>query len=118
MTGDSQLILLMIAGVHLIGLGCVAVLMVTALKSDPNDPPHSTNSEGDDGRGNKPRRPRAPSGRPRGGIPLPDAEPAGVRLRDHTRLRDHLPRRERRPVHDPHRQPGRRPVRTGRARAQ
>ncbi|HWE34803.1 MAG TPA: hypothetical protein VG410_15030 [Solirubrobacteraceae bacterium] len=105
MTGDSQLILLMIAGVHLLGLGCVAVLMVTALRTDPNDPPHSANSDGDDGRGNKPRRPRAPSGRPRGGIPLPDAEPAGVRLRDHTKLGDHLPHRERRPAREPDRRP-------------
>mgnify|MGYP001243337701 CR=1 FL=1 len=108
MTGDSQLILLMIAGVHLLGLACVAVLMVTALRANPDDPPHSTNSDGDDGRGNKPRQPRAPSGQPRGGIPLPDAEPALVRLRDHTRLGDHLPRRERRTV----REPDRRPVRT------
>ena len=95
MTGDSQLILLMIAGVHLLGLACVAVLMVTALRASPDDPPHSTNSDGDDGRGNKPRQPRAPSGRPRGGIPLPDAEPARVRLRDHRRASTEPPCRDR-----------------------
>jgi hypothetical protein len=98
----------MIAGVHLLGLGCVAVLMFTALREGPADPPQSTNNDSDDGRGNKPRRPRAPSGRPRGGIPLPDAEPSRIRLRDHRRLADQLPKHVRRPA----REPSRRPVRT------
>jgi hypothetical protein len=107
MTGDSQLILLMIAGVHLLGLGCVAVLMVSALREGPADPPQSTNNDSDDGRGNKPRRPRAPSDRPRGGIPLPDAEQSRVRLRDHTKLADRIDR----PLRRPAREPDRRPVR-------
>ena len=37
MAGDSQLMLLMIAGVHLLGLACVAVLMYTALREGPAD---------------------------------------------------------------------------------
>jgi hypothetical protein len=46
---------------------------------------------------------------PGGGLPLPDAEPARVRLRDHRPLRERLPARERRPA----REPERRPVRAG-----
>jgi hypothetical protein len=101
MVGDSELILLAIAGVHLLGLACVAVLMYTALREGPPDGPMPGSSDSDDGRGNKPLHPRPPSGRPRGGIPLPDAEPARVRLRDHRRLADLLPRPERRPTREP-----------------
>jgi hypothetical protein len=107
MGGDSELILLTIAGVHLLGLGCVAVLMFSALREGPADPPWA-NPDSDDGRGNKPQHPRAPSGRPRGGIPLPDAEPSRVRLRDHRTLAERLPGYQRRPV----REPSRTPVRT------
>jgi hypothetical protein len=104
MGGDSELILLTIAGVHLLGLGCVAVLMYSALREGPAEPPWA-NPDSDDGRGNKPQRPRAPSGRPRGGIPLPDAEQSRVRLRDHRKLPDVLPGRERRPAREPSRIP-------------
>ncbi|HEY1568852.1 MAG TPA: hypothetical protein VGF68_17625, partial [Solirubrobacteraceae bacterium] len=45
---------------------------------------------------------------PRGGIPLADAVPARVRLREHGRLSERLPSRQRRPS----REPARRPVRT------
>jgi hypothetical protein len=101
MTGDSELILVAIAGVHLLGLACVAVLMYTALREGPADGPMSGGSDSDDGRGNKPQRPRPPSWRPRGGIPLPDAQPARVRLRDHRRLADLLPKPDRRPAREP-----------------
>jgi hypothetical protein len=106
MSGEAQL-MLMIAGVHLLGLACVAVLMVPALR-DPPDPPRPPDGGSDDGWGNYPREPTTPRNFPGGGIPLPDAEPASVRLRDHVRLRERLPARERRPVHEP----ARRPVRT------
>lgn len=99
--------LVMIAGVHLLGLGCVAILMLTALREEPDDPPRQ-NGGSDDGRGNDRLRPRWPSDRPRGGIPLPDAEQSRIRLRDHRRLADKLPKRIRRPA----REPARRPVRT------
>jgi hypothetical protein len=107
MSGDSQLMLLMIAGVHLIGMGCVAVLMFSALHQDPADQSPSGDSDSDDGRGNKPRLPRPPSPRPRGGIPLPDAEQSRIRLRDHRRLADLVPRRARRPAREPTRAPTR-----------
>jgi hypothetical protein len=106
MSGVDQLLLWM-AGVHLIGLACVAGLMIPALREPPDPPEHPQDDGSDDGWGNNPRRPRTPNDVPGGGLPLPDALPARVRLRDHRRLRDHLPRRERRPA----REPARRPIR-------
>ena len=106
MTGDVQL-LLWIAGVHLLGLGCVAVLLIPALKDSPN-PKRRSEGESDDGWGRGPKRPPKPPTPPRGGIPLPDAIQARVRLREPGRLSERLPQRERRPA----REPARRPVRT------
>ena len=107
MSGEAQL-LLMIAGVHLLGLACVAVLMIPALRDGPDGPPHSSDSESDEGWGRGPRRPPKPPEPPTGGIPLPDAVPARIRLREHGRLSDRRPPRERRPA----REPARPPVRT------
>lgn len=88
-----------IAGVHILGLGCVAVLLLPALRDESSS---QWGPDGDDegwGRGPElpPSRPRPPTG----GVPLPDSIPAAVRLRDHDRLGDKLPARERRPVHEP-----------------
>jgi hypothetical protein len=107
MSGDAQL-MLMIAGMHLLGLVCAAVLILPALRENPDLPPRRSDPGSDDGWGRGPGRPLTPPDRPRGGIPLPDAEPAGIRLRDHRKLGDQLPKRERRPA----REPERRPVRT------
>jgi hypothetical protein len=108
MSGDAQL-MLMIAGMHLLGLVCAAVLIIPALRDDPSLPPRRSDPGSDDGWGRGPGNPPAPPKPPRGGIPLPDAEPASVRLRDHRRLADRQPRRERRPA----REPDRTPIKTG-----
>lgn len=101
-----------IAGVHLLGLGCVAFLMWPALKDNPVGPDHRADTDGDEGWGRGPKRPPTPPEPPRGGIPLPDAQPAGVRLREHGRLGERLPRRERRPVREPARRPSPTPHRS------
>jgi hypothetical protein len=103
MSGDVEL-MLMIAGMHLLGLVCAAALILPALRGGPDLPPRPDRGS-DDGWGHGPPRPPTPSDVPRGGLPLPDAEPASVRLRDHRRLGDLLPRRERRPAREPERQP-------------
>lgn len=107
MSGEAQL-LLMIAAVHLLGLGCVALLMIPALRDNPLPPRSEPDGGSDDGWGRRsdgpPRSPCPPSG----GIPLPDAAPARVRLREPARLAERLPRRERRPVREPTREPVRR----------
>lgn len=102
MSGDAQL-MLMIAGMHLLGMVCVVVLLFPALRDAP--PSSGSDSGSDDGWGRGPRRPPQPPTPPRGGIPLPDAVQSRIRLRDHGRLSDHLPRRERRPVREPERAP-------------
>src|SRR5437588_8316598 len=104
MSAEAQL-MLMIAGVHLVGLACVAVLMVPALRDVPEAPPGPPEDGSDDGWGNRPREPNSPHDVPGGGLPLPDAVPARVRLRDHRRMRDLLPGRERRPAREPERTP-------------
>ena len=104
MSGETQL-LLMVAGVHLLGLACVAMLMLPALRDGPGGSSSSSDSGSDEGWGKGPRRPPKPPDPPQGGIPLPDAVPARVRLRDHRRLADQLPRRQRRPAREPERTP-------------
>jgi hypothetical protein len=102
---DGVQLVLWIAGVHLIGFVCVAVLMLPALRENPGGTSDPLD-EGEDGWGRGPRTPPpTPPAPPRGGVPLPDAVPASVRLREPGRLGDHLPSRERRPVHEPARPP-------------
>jgi hypothetical protein len=101
MSAGYQL-LLMIAGMHVLGLVCVAVLMVLAFRqAPPGDDMRPYDPGSDDGWGNKPREPRWPSDRPWGGIPLPNADQAKVRLRDERKLADLRPHRERRPAREP-----------------
>jgi hypothetical protein len=102
-------LLLMIAGMHVLGLAFVAVLMVLAFRQPPGDDRRPSDSGSDDGWGNEPREPPRPSDRPWGGIPLPDAEQARVRLRDGRKLGDLRPHRERRPAREPERAPARVP---------
>ncbi len=107
MSGDAQL-MLMIAGMHLLGLVCAAVLILPALRDTPEFPPHRPDPGSDGGWGRGPDLPPKPPAPPRGGIPLPDAEQATIRLRDHRKLGEQLPKRARRPS----REPARTPVRT------
>jgi hypothetical protein len=82
------------------------ILFVPALISRFFSSPEPPRSDSDEGGGGPPRRP-APPRPPRGGIPLDDATPARVRLRDHRRLAQLLPSRERRPAREPARTPAR-----------
>lgn len=108
MSSDAQ-VLLWIAGVHLLGLACVGVLLIPALRENGPGTARRSDSEGDDGWGRGPKRPPEPPVPPRGGIPLPDAEQSGVRLREPGRLSELLPKRDRRPAREPARRPERAP---------
>jgi hypothetical protein len=90
---------------------CTLLLLIPALLRWSASPPGSSDSDSDDGWGKGPPEPPVPPKGPWGGVPLPDAEPAGVRFRGPDRLADR-PVRDRRPA----REPRRRPVRTRRAR--
>jgi hypothetical protein len=104
--------MLWIAGVHLLGLACVAILLLPALRDNPVVPTQGTDGESDDGWGRGPKLPPpTPPAPPRGGIPLPDAVPSLVRLREPGRLSERLPSRDRRPTREPSRRPVRAPSR-------
>lgn len=108
MTSEGQL-LLWIAGVHVLGLAFVAALLIPALRDRPDRPGEESDSGSDEGWGNHPRRPVTPPGVPGGGLPLPDAVPSRIRLRDHRRLRERVERPGRRTTREPTRRPARVP---------
>ena len=89
--------------VHVLGL----VALVWTLLLDPEDRPDWRDwwpRDDDD-------RPVEPSPAPRGdGVPLPDARPSAVRLREPARIGGGYPRPERRPAHPPERVPERTPA--------
>jgi hypothetical protein len=106
MSPDEELMLIF-GTLHLVALALGALLFVMFLRSDSaggNEPPEE--DEGGGGGGSD-RISDTPKTSPSGGIPLPDAEPAPVRLRGHERLADLLPRPERRRVAEPERAPRR-----------
>jgi hypothetical protein len=73
---------------------------------DPRDPRDPRDDDSGDGGGGSGPPPIGPRGRPGGGIPLPDAVQARVRLRSgHERLADLVRRRDRRPAREPVRAP-------------
>jgi hypothetical protein len=107
---DEELMLIF-GALHLVALALGALLFVLFLRSDGGngqDPPEE--DEGGGGGGSD-RISDTPKTSPSGGIPLPDAEPAPVRLRGHERLADLRPRPERRRVVEPARTPRRVPSR-------
>jgi hypothetical protein len=88
--------------VHIVGL----FALIWALMLDPEDRPDWRDWwPGDDD-----DRPLEPSPAPRGGeLPLADARPSAVRLRERARVSDGYPRPARRPAHPPERVPERTP---------
>jgi len=107
MSPDAELMLIF-GTLHLIAVALGAVLFVMFLRSEATEP-WQPPDEDDGGGGGNDRLPGRPKTSPSGGLPLPDAVPAPVRLRSHERLRDLRPARERRPAREP--APQRRPVR-------
>ena len=103
--------MLIFGTLHLVALALGAVLFVMFLRSDSNDGREPPEEDEGGGGGGSDRISDTPKTSPSGGIPLPDAEPAPVRLRGHERLADLLPRPERRRVAEPG-DPGRRRVTT------
>jgi hypothetical protein len=109
MTPDEELMVIF-GALHVVALVLGVVLFMMFLRSDSNSswkPPED--EEGGGGGGNDRLPSSKPKPRPTGGVPLPDADPARTRLRDHSKLRDAHPRPLRRPVHPqtPQRTPAR-----------
>jgi hypothetical protein len=108
MSPDAELMLIF-GTLHLIALALGALLFVMFLRSESANPWQPPDEDDGGGGGGNDRLPARPKGSPPGGLPLPDAVPASVRLRGHERLRDLRPPRVRRPAREP--APQRRPVR-------
>jgi hypothetical protein len=112
---DAKLLAL-VGILHLVMLVLAGIMLFLFIRSDANGswPPRADEGEGEGGGGGGNDRlpPRAPAGPRDGGLPLPDAEPARVRLRGPGRLSDAAGRPARRPAHAP--APRRAPSRTPR----
>lgn len=90
MTGEAWFVLITV-GVHLLGGG----LLIWAIAGREVLELFRTD-DGDDGRGEgEPPAPPEPD-HPRGGLPLPDADPSAVRLREPGRIGDRYGRPPRR----------------------
>ena len=100
---EETLLITLFGGLHLLGFGFAALLLLPLLRDESvrGLAPPGEEDDGGGGGGNDRLGPLAPQGPCPGGIPLPDAAPARVRLRDGRRLAELLPGFERRPVHAP-----------------
>ena len=99
--GDETLLVALLGGLHLLGFGFAAVMLLPLLR-DERIVPAAHDEEEDDGGGGNDRVQPVPRPGPRGGgIPLPDSVPARVRLREPARLGDLLPPPGRRREHAP-----------------
>src|SRR3954452_22349705 len=107
MAPDDGLIVIF-ASLHLVALILGGLLFVMFLSSDATDGTRESDDEDDTGGGGNDRIGGNPKTSPSGGTPLPDAEPAPIRLRGPGRLADLRPQRTRRTHAQP--QPGRRRV--------
>jgi hypothetical protein len=106
MASDQELMLIF-GGLHVVALALGVLLFVLFLRSDTFEGQNPPEEDEGPGGGGSDRISDRPKVSPSGGIPLPDAEPAPVRLRGPARLADLLPRRERRRVVEPDRTPTR-----------
>jgi hypothetical protein len=111
MAADAENLVLIIGAVHVIGLGLAAALLFMVMRADtPRTWPTPRREDDDDGGGGGGRKRPGPSPTPSGGLPLPDAGPSRVRLRDHRRLADALPAPPRRRSGEPEPGPEREPA--------
>jgi len=108
MSPDAELMLIF-GTLHLIAVAFGVLLFVMFLRSETARAWQPPDEDDGGGGGGNDRLPARPKSSPPGGLPLPDAAPAPVRLRSHERLRDLSPRPPRRPAREP--APQRRPVR-------
>jgi len=92
-----------------------AIMLVSGIlfrdKGSGPEPPEGDDGGGGGGRGGGggPDPPPGPPARPRGDLPLPDAEQGRYRLRDHNRPAPGRAIRARRPAREPQRAPSKLP---------
>jgi hypothetical protein len=95
-------LILLLTGVHALGLGLLCGMLWLSFRADDN---MSGDDDGDGGWGNDRTGPEDSRGPRDGGLPLPDAKPSRVRLREPGRLADALPKPARRGAPEPERVP-------------
>jgi hypothetical protein len=100
MSPDEELMVIF-GGLHLAALALGVLLFVVFLRSEAFEGGSDPEEEEGGGGGGSDRISDRPKTSPSGGIPLPDAEPAPVRLRGPERLADLLPGPQRRRVAEP-----------------
>jgi hypothetical protein len=100
MTPDEELMVIF-GALHVIALGLGAILFLMFLRSDTASTWQPPEDEEGGGGGGNDRLPSRPKPRPPGGVPLPDADPARMRMRGPGKLRDAYPWPARRPAHRP-----------------
>jgi hypothetical protein len=98
-------LILLLTGVHTLGLGLLCGMLWLSFKADDTA---SGEDDGDGGWGNDRRPPEDSRGPRDGGLPLPDAVPSRVRLRERGRIAEGFPRPERRRTEEPERVPAHR----------
>ena len=96
---------MLFAVLHLVGMGLAGVLLVMFMRSDSMTAWPPRDDDGGGGGGSDRVPPGAPPGPDGGRVPLDDARPARVRLREPGRLADRLASPPRRPSHPPQRAP-------------
>jgi hypothetical protein len=104
MESGPILAILLTLVVHVLGMGLLYAMLGREMLEMFRSKDRPDWGDGGDEPADEPVVSPQPSG---GGLPLPDAFPAAVRMREPGRLAEHCPRRIRRPEHAP--QP---PVRT------
>jgi len=109
MSPDEELMVIF-GGLHLVALALGVLLFVLFLRSDTFDGRDGSEEDDNGGGGGSDRVSDRPKVSPSGGLPLPDAVPAPVRLRGHQKLADLRPRPDRRRVIEPAVDPARRRV--------
>lgn len=103
-----------VSGIDVPALVYIAFVLAVAFlpllvgrRGTPREDSEGDSDEGGGGGGGGGPPPQRPGDRPRGGIPLDDAEPSPIRLRGHERVRDLVRTRTRRPGREPDRRPAR-----------
>jgi hypothetical protein len=95
--------------VHILGAIVLIMVVLNGEKVDWRGVLWPKDDDGGGGPGFDPPQPD-PTGDGSGGLPLPDATPSPVRLREPGRIADKTPRPQRRPAHTPERTPAREPA--------
>ncbi|MBB4661741.1 hypothetical protein [Conexibacter arvalis] len=100
--GEETLIVVIFGGLHLLGIGFAMLLLLPLLRDERVVSTWAPPEEDDSGGGGNDRvTPEPPRDPTPGGLPLPDAVPARVRLRGTVRLGDLTPPPARRREHVP-----------------